>query len=122
MQNREQTEQRLLAVDPATGATRELLRETDPAWLNLDDNFAGSSGELRPPFWFKDGSHFLWTTESRGSWQVELRRRMLASRGREQGRWARLVELSYDTLGYLEQNVSPRLALETFLLECRRAS
>ena len=56
------------------------------------------------------------------SWQVELRRRMLATRGREQGRWARLVELSYDTLGYLEQNVSPRLALETFLLECRRAS
>jgi hypothetical protein len=56
------------------------------------------------------------------SWQVELRRRMLASSGREQGRWARLLELSYDTLGYLEQNVSPRLALETFLLECRKAS
>jgi DNA polymerase-3 subunit delta' len=56
------------------------------------------------------------------SWQIELRKRMLASRGREQGTWARLVELSYDTLGYLEQNVSPRLALETFLLECRKAS
>jgi hypothetical protein len=56
------------------------------------------------------------------SWQVELRRRMLRTQGREQGRWARLVELSYDTLGYLEQNVSPRLALETFLLECRKAS
>lgn len=56
------------------------------------------------------------------SWQVELRRRMLGTRGAEQGRWARLVELSYDTLGYLEQNVSPRLALETFLLECRKAS
>jgi len=56
------------------------------------------------------------------SWQIELRKRMLASRGREQGRWARLVELSYDTLGYLESNVSPRLALETFLLECRKAS
>jgi hypothetical protein len=56
------------------------------------------------------------------SWQIELRRRMLASQGREQGRWARLVELSYDTLGYLEQNVSPRLAFETFLLECRKAS
>jgi DNA polymerase III subunit delta' len=54
------------------------------------------------------------------SWQIELRRRMLASRGRAQGQWARLVELSYDTLGYLEQNVSPRLALETFLLEVRR--
>jgi len=56
------------------------------------------------------------------SWQIELRRRMLSSRGREQGRWARLLELSYDTLGYLEQNVSPRLAFETFLLECRIAS
>ena len=56
------------------------------------------------------------------SWQVELRRRMLSTSGKEQGRWARLVELSYDTLGYLEQNVSPRLALETFLLECRKAS
>jgi DNA polymerase-3 subunit delta' len=56
------------------------------------------------------------------SWQIELRKRMLASRGREQGTWARLLELSYDTLGYLEQNVSPRLALETFLLECRKAS
>jgi DNA polymerase-3 subunit delta' len=56
------------------------------------------------------------------SWQIELRRRMFASRGREQSRWARLLELSYDTLGYLEQNVSPRLALETFLLECRKAS
>ncbi len=56
------------------------------------------------------------------SWQVELRRRMLASHGRELGRWAHLIELSYDTLGYLEQNVSPRLALETFLLQCRRVS
>ncbi len=56
------------------------------------------------------------------SWQIELRRRMLAAHGHEKGRWARLLELSYDTLGYLEQNVSPRLALETFLLECRKAS
>jgi DNA polymerase III subunit delta' len=54
------------------------------------------------------------------SWQIELRRRMVSSSGAEQGRWARLIELSYDTLGYLEQNVSPRLALETFLLEARR--
>ena len=54
------------------------------------------------------------------SWQIELRRRMLSSRGPEQARWARLVELSYDTLGYLEQNVSPRLAFECFLLEASR--
>lgn len=73
VQNREQTDQRLLEVNQATGLTRELLRETDTAWLNLDDNSAGSSGDRRPPFWFKDGSHFLWTTERRGTWQVELR-------------------------------------------------
>lgn len=73
VQNRAQTEQRLLAVDPPTGQTRELLREADSAWLNLDDNAAGSAGDRRPPIWFKDGSHFLWTTERRGAWQVELR-------------------------------------------------
>lgn len=77
VQNREQTEQILLAADPASGTTRELLRETDPAWLNLDD---GSPGRTMPvsatvftPLWLADGSSFLWTTESRGSWQVELR-------------------------------------------------
>jgi DNA polymerase III subunit delta' len=79
-----------------------------------------------------DGSQMAWRRSegdaedpalfALASWQIELRRRMLASRGKEQGRWARLVELSYDTLGYLEQNVSPRLALECFLLECRKAS
>jgi DNA polymerase III subunit delta' len=70
-----------------------------------------SEGEIEDPALF-----------ALASWQVELRRRMLSTQGKEQGRWARLVELSYDTLGYLEQNVSPRLALETFLLECRKAS
>ncbi|MBJ7600227.1 hypothetical protein [Candidatus Nephthysia bennettiae] len=54
-----------------------------------------------------------------GSWQLELRRRMLEETPARMGRWARLLELSYDTLGYHEQNVSPRLALECFLLEAR---
>jgi hypothetical protein len=51
---------------------------------------------------------------------VEIRRRMLGDL--HPGTWARLLELSYDTLGHHEQNVSPRLNLECFLLECRRAS
>ena len=72
VQNRAQTDLRLLAVDPATGRTRELLRETDAAWVNLDDNGAGSSADHRPPFWLKDGKRFVWTTERRGTWQVEL--------------------------------------------------
>jgi dipeptidyl-peptidase 4 len=64
LQNRLQQEELLLAVDPKAGTTRELLRETDPAWLNLDH---------KPmPFWLKDGRQFLWTTERNGAWQVEL--------------------------------------------------
>ena len=64
VQNRAQQEELLLAVDPATGATRELLREKDSAWLNLD---------TKPmPVWLKDGKQFLWTTERNGTWQVEL--------------------------------------------------
>lgn len=73
VQNREQTEQVLFAVDPATGAVRELLRETDPAWLNLDANWAGAVDEIAAPVWLRDGSGFLWATEARGVWQVELR-------------------------------------------------
>lgn len=73
VQNRAQTEQVLLAVDPATGGTRELLRETDPAWLNLDANWAGAVDEIAAPVWLGDGRGFLWSTEARGAWQVELR-------------------------------------------------
>ncbi|MFZ0215578.1 MAG: hypothetical protein WAM30_06500 [Candidatus Dormiibacterota bacterium] len=57
------------------------------------------------------------------SWQLHLRRRMIEETvPRRQAAWARLLEASFDTLGYLEQNVSPRLALECFLLEATRAA
>ena len=65
VQDRAQQKQLLLAVDPKTGATRTLLTETDAAWLNLDD--------AEMPVWRKDGKSFLWTTERKGAWQVELR-------------------------------------------------
>jgi dipeptidyl-peptidase 4 len=64
VQNRAQQEEILFAVDAASGTTRELLREKDAAWLNLDH---------KPmPVWLKDGREFLWTTERNGAWQVEL--------------------------------------------------
>ena len=64
VQNRAQQEELLLAADPTSGATRELLREKDATWLNLDH---------KPmPVWRKDGREFLWTTERNGMWQVEL--------------------------------------------------
>lgn len=67
VQNRSQTEQVLLAVDDTTGATRELLREKDPAWLNIAEAC---------PRWTSDGSHFLWLTEQspgNDGWVLELR-------------------------------------------------
>ncbi|HKP01734.1 MAG TPA: DPP IV N-terminal domain-containing protein [Chthoniobacterales bacterium] len=64
IQNRAQQEELLLTVDAKTAATRELLRENDAAWLNLDHH--------PMPVWLKDGQQFLWTTERNGTWQVEL--------------------------------------------------
>ena len=66
VQNREQTEEVLLAADEASGATRPLLTETDDAWLNLDQEM---------PRWLEDGSAFLWTSEREGEWKLELRAR-----------------------------------------------
>ncbi len=64
--DRMQQNSRLLRADPASGVTSELLREHDPAWLNLDDTSV-------LPRWLSGGKEFLWTTESRGAWEVELR-------------------------------------------------
>ena len=64
VQNRRQTEELVLAVDDKSLVTRELHRETDDAWINLQGGF---------PHWIDDGQAFLWTTERKGSWQLELR-------------------------------------------------
>jgi dipeptidyl-peptidase 4 len=66
VQNREQTEELLLAVDPETGKTTELLKETDAAWVNIDQSM---------PHWLADGKSFLWSTERDGAWRLELRNR-----------------------------------------------
>ncbi len=64
VQNRAQSEERLLAVDPADGTTRTLLVERDPAWLNL---------ERRIPHRLPDGERFLWVSERSGWPTMELR-------------------------------------------------
>ena len=62
--NRAQTELAVLSVDDR-GKTKTLLTESDPRWLDLPDP------EL--PRWLADGSGFLWASERRGAWQLELR-------------------------------------------------
>lgn len=69
---RDQKDLSLVSADPATGKTHELLHEHDDAWLNVDSPRQGGGREYR---WLPDGSAFLWTTESHGAWQLELRGR-----------------------------------------------
>ena len=57
IQNREQTWLDLNRVDPKTGKTDRLLRETSKAWVDA----------IAQPYWLKDGS-FLWLSERTG-WQ-----------------------------------------------------
>jgi dipeptidyl-peptidase 4 len=63
VQTRDQQELLLLRADAATGKTTTLLKETDPAWLNLNHD---------RPHWLADGS-FLWQGEGKQGPQLELR-------------------------------------------------
>jgi dipeptidyl-peptidase 4 len=62
--DREQTEAALLALDPASGASRVLVTERDEAWVNVN---------VGAPKWLEDGSGFLWLTERKGDFTLELR-------------------------------------------------
>jgi dipeptidyl-peptidase-4 len=66
VQDRRQTESRLLTVDVADGSTTTLLVERDDAWVEI---------HAKMPRWLSDGGGFLWTTERRGALQLELRNR-----------------------------------------------
>jgi dipeptidyl-peptidase-4 len=63
VQDREQKEQALLKVDPATGKTTPLLTERDVAWVNLRHDC---------PRWLEDGS-FLWVAETTDGPRLERR-------------------------------------------------
>jgi dipeptidyl-peptidase-4 len=64
VQNRAQTEEVLYAIDAKSGSPQELLRETDAAWINLNQAC---------PLWLRNGGEFLWLTERTGEWSLELR-------------------------------------------------
>jgi dipeptidyl-peptidase-4 len=60
--DRDQTEVAVLALD--NGQIKSLLTERDDAWINVN---AGA------PRWLDDGSGFLWMTEAKGDWVLQLR-------------------------------------------------
>lgn len=61
VQNRNQTEEVVYRVEQS-GSLTEILRETDPAWVNLTG-----------PRWLGSGNGFLWMTERTGEWTLEHR-------------------------------------------------
>jgi len=63
VQRRDQREAVLYLVDHSTGKVTELLRETDPAWINIDADM---------PRWLTGGREFLWTSERSDRRQLEV--------------------------------------------------
>jgi len=60
--NRHQNDLRLLLADAETGRTRVLLRETNPYYIDVDDDLT----------FLEDGKHFIWTSEKDGYNQIYL--------------------------------------------------
>lgn len=60
--NRHQNDLRLLLADAQTGRTRLLLKETNPYYIDVDDDLT----------FLKDGKHFIWTSEKDGYNQIYL--------------------------------------------------
>lgn len=56
MLNRAQTEMGLYFANAKTGVSRLVLTETDPSWVNTNDDL----------YFLKDGAHFLWASERDG--------------------------------------------------------
>ncbi|HVB85607.1 MAG TPA: S9 family peptidase, partial [Candidatus Dormibacteraeota bacterium] len=54
--NRAQSRLDLLFCDAATGASQNILTETDPYWINIADDL----------YFFSDGKRFLWSSERTG--------------------------------------------------------
>lgn len=66
VQNRDQTEQRLLRVDPDSGDAVPVLTEKDDAWINLENE---------APAWLADGKRFVWLSEQgeADGWELQVR-------------------------------------------------
>ncbi len=83
--NRLQNTNRLFIADPATGAARELLSETDPAWVDVFTRHR----------WIGDGERFPWLSE-RDGWQ------RLYAVDAESGRTKELFDAELDVMDLVQ--------------------
>ncbi|MBB3173759.1 dipeptidyl-peptidase-4 [Endobacter medicaginis] len=66
--DRAQRQERVLRVDPDTGATTAVLTDTDPAWLDLTP--LDGAGGLDLPYALPGGD-FLWAAQRGAQWHLE---------------------------------------------------
>lgn len=83
--NRLQNTNRVMLADPTSGATRTILTETDPAWLENENPFR----------WLQQGEKFVWISE-RDGW----RRPYLASTTGENEAQRRITHDQCDMIGF----------------------
>jgi dipeptidyl-peptidase-4 len=70
VQNRAQTEEKILAADARSGETKLLWTEKDDAFIELPPVDRSPVKEM--PYWLSDGNGFIWASERGGLWQLEL--------------------------------------------------
>ena len=109
--NRLQNANRVMVADPASGTTRTVLTETDPAWLENEN----------PVRWANKGRDFLWLSERNG-W----RHAYLA--GADGKRFSRVTQGNFDVLqieavddagGWLYYAASPENPTQRYLYRTR---
>jgi dipeptidyl-peptidase-4 len=83
--NRKQNESNVLLADVVTGKTTSVLRETDPAWIDVASSLEGR-------FWLNGGKEFMWTSEKDG-W------RHLYRYGRDGKNEVLITKGNYDMMG-----------------------
>jgi dipeptidyl-peptidase-4 len=109
--NRLQNTNRVMLANPKTGATRTILTETDPAWLENDN----------PVRWVNKGREFLWLSE-RDGWRHACRASVDGKRLSRvtQGDFDVIqVEAVDDAGGWLYYAASPENATQRYLYRTR---
>jgi dipeptidyl-peptidase 4 len=71
---RDQRHEEVLAVSSKDGSAKVLINEFSPRWIDTDPDFDNSLADTVPA-WLSDGTAFVWLTQRRGDWQLELHNR-----------------------------------------------
>jgi dipeptidyl-peptidase-4 len=113
--NRKQNESDLLLCDIATGKSTSILKETDPAWIDV-------AATLEDKFWLNNGKEFIWTSEKDG-WRHLYR---ISRDGKQQtlitkGDYDVMGEVNAvdETGGYVYFYASPNNATQKYLYRAK---